>query len=413
MWERTFEYMLHRIIRTGSLVVRMPNGQEQFFGDMHARPVRIRIADDKTLRALCLNPDLALGECYMNGQLVVEEDDLRAFLDLVLSNIGKNDKPRLHRFAESFRRVYRFLAQYNPATRARNNVQHHYDLSDELYELFLDTDRQYSCAYFASPDATLEEAQEQKKRHIAGKLLLEPGMSVLDIGSGWGGMGLTLAREFGCKVEGVTLSSSQHRISNLRARDEGMADRVTFSLTDYRDLDAQFDRIVSVGMFEHVGTPHYRQYFRKLGQLLDVDGVALLHTIGRATPPGSTNQWVGKYIFPGGYIPAMSEVLAAIQREGLYVTDVEVLRLHYAETLRHWYQRFMQNLDRVMEIYDERFCRMWRFYLLCCEMSFRYGGLSVFQFQITRKIDAVPITRNYLYPPKEDREPPSADESPA
>ena len=369
------------------------------FGDHRSEPVKISITDEKALRALCINPNLAVGECYMEEQLVIENDDLFGFLELVMINLSMADPPRIQRIVESARRIGRRLAQYNPAGRSRANVKHHYDLSDELYELFLDEDRQYSCAYFKDPEESLEVAQERKKRHIANKLLLQPEHAVLDIGSGWGGMGLTIAREFGSNVHGVTLSTGQHRISNLRAKEEGLAEKVSFALADYRTLNASFDRIVSVGMFEHVGSPHFREFFRTLKRLLKEDGVALLHTIGRRQPPGTTNSWIAKYIFPGGYIPAMSEVLAAIEKEGLFVTDVEVLRLHYAETLKNWHKRFLQNMDRIREIYDERFCRMWRFYLISCELSFRYGGLSVFQFQITRQVDAAPLTRDYLYVP--------------
>ena len=392
-------HMLRRIIQSGSLAVTFPDGNEVVFGEPDSRPVRIRITDRSALSALCINPTLAVGECYMDGRLVIEDDDLSGFLELLVINVNHVDTIWLQRLLASARQLGRRFAQHNPIGRSRSNVKHHYDLSDELYELFLDEDRQYSCAYFRDPDESLEDAQTRKKRHIANKLLLKPGLSVLDIGSGWGGMGLTIARDFGCKVLGVTLSTGQHRISSERAKKEGLENLARFELTDYRNLESRFDRIVSVGMFEHVGSPHYGEFFRTLKRLLDEGGVALLHTIGRPTPPGTTNPWIAKYIFPGGYIPAMSEVLAAIESEGLFVTDVEVLRIHYAETLKNWHKRFMQNIDRVRDIYDDRFCRMWRFYLISCEMSFRFGGLSVFQFQITRRIDAAPLTREYLYPP--------------
>ena len=400
MWKRAFEHMLRRVIQTGSLEVEMPDGSTRNFGDGSSEPVRIKIRDSKAFRPLCVQPNLAVGECYMDESLVIERDDLSGFLRLLMINVEAVGNLGFQRLLNTARQLGRRIAQHNPAARSRSNVKHHYDLSDELYELFLDEDRQYSCAYFEDPSDALEKAQERKKRHIANKLLLKPGQSVLDIGSGWGGMGLTLVRDFGCSVLGVTLSSGQHRISNQRAEEAGLADRARFELTDYRNLDAKFDRIVSVGMFEHVGSPHYGEFFGALRKLLDEDGIALLHTIGRPTPPGVTNPWIAKYIFPGGYIPAMSEVLAAIEREGLFVTDVEVLRLHYAETLRNWHERFMKNIDRVKDIYDDRFCRMWRFYLVSCEMAFRHGGLSVFQFQISRKIDTVPTTRDYLYGPQ-------------
>jgi len=300
------------------------------------------------------------------------------------------------------RRLTRRLDQFNPVTRSRSNVAHHYDLSGELYDLFLDEDRQYSCAYFARPDMTLEEAQAAKKAHIARKLLIKPGMRVLDIGCGWGGMGLTLARDFGADVTGVTLSREQHAMANARAEKAGLSDKARFELMDYRDVAGQFDRIVSVGMFEHVGVPHYDEYFASVHRLLRPDGIALIHTIGRAGPPGATSPWITKYIFPGGYCPAMSEAVAAIERHHLVTTDVEVWRLHYAETLREWRRRFEANIDRVRALYDDRFCRMWRYYLIASELTFRLNNQVVFQFQMSPKQDSVPLTRDYLYPGDSD-----------
>ncbi|MEK9831993.1 MAG: cyclopropane-fatty-acyl-phospholipid synthase family protein, partial [Rhodospirillaceae bacterium] len=263
--------------------------------------------------------------------------------------------------------------------------------------LFLDRDRQYSCAYFDGTHDDLDRAQEDKKRHIAGKLLLnEPGKKVLDIGSGWGGMALYLAKTTGADVTGVTLSKEQHKVSEKRAADAGLSDRVRFKLQDYRDEPETFDRIVSVGMFEHVGAGHYLEYFRKAKDLLTDDGVFLLHSIGRMEPPGTTNAWLRKYIFPGGYTPALSETLSAIEKAGLWVTDIEILRLHYAETLHHWYERFMAQREKALELYDERFCRMWEFYLIGCEISFRRMGQMVFQIQIAKRQDAVPLTRDYM-----------------
>jgi cyclopropane-fatty-acyl-phospholipid synthase len=296
----------------------------------------------------------------------------------------------------------RIARQFNPAGRSRANVAHHYDLSGALYDLFLDADRQYSCAYFARPGMTLEQAQEAKKAHIAAKLLLEPGMRVLDIGCGWGGMALTLARRHGARVLGVTLSQEQHRVATERARAAELSGQVEFRLADYRSVEGTFDRILSVGMFEHVGVPHYRTYFRTLCDRLAPDGVALVHTIGRAAPPGATNPWIAKYIFPGGYCPALSEVAAAVEKEGLWQTDIEVWRLHYAETLRHWHDRFMANIDTARALYDERFCRMWRFYLVASELTFRLNRQCVFQIQLARRQDAVPLTRDYLHRPRRD-----------
>ncbi len=333
----------------------------------------------------------------MDGTLTIENDDLRGFMALMLTNINRHGHVWWERPAERLRKSLRWMQQFNPVGRARRNVAHHYDLSGELYDLFLDKDKQYSCAYFRSPDDTLEQAQLNKKHHIARKLLIKPGMSVLDIGCGWGGMALTLAKDYGARVVGVTLSQEQHAVATRRAEEAGLSDRVEFRLMDYREVTESFDRIVSVGMFEHVGVPHYREYFRQVHDRLKPDGIALIHTIGRTCPPGSTSPFILKYIFPGGYVPAMSEAMAAIEHEDLCTNDVEVWRLHYAETLRHWLERFEANIDRAREIYDDRFCRMWRFYLLGSEMTFRLDDQVVFQFQLSHRQDVVPLTRDYLY----------------
>lgn len=397
MWNRLLEYMLRQFIRRGTLILHMPDGSTLRHGDGTAPEVTLYLHDDDLPRALVRNVDLAVGEAYMDGTLTIEHDDLHGLIELGMRNIVSGHGAPWQRALMGARNWLRVAAQYNPTSRARRNVAHHYDLSGELYDLFLDADRQYSCGYFRSPTDTLETAQEQKKAHIAAKLMLEPGMRVLDIGCGWGGLALTLARDHGVQVLGITLSKEQLVRARARARDEGLQDRVEFRLTDYRSLVGQFDRIVSVGMFEHVGTPHYRTYFRKLHRLLTDDGVAVLHTIGRNMPPGSTNPWLSKYIFPGGYTPAMSELLKAIEKEDLWATDVEIWRLHYAETLRHWLQRFESNIDRARTLYDERFCRMWRFYLVGCEQAFRHSRQCVYQVQLAKRIDVVPLTRDYIY----------------
>jgi len=397
MWQTLFERFTRALIRTGSLAVHLPDGTVREFGDGSGTRVDVRIADPRLLRRIVLGPDLAVGEAYMDGTLTIDKDDLAGFMALAAKNLGAGGA-RLWRWpAETVRLWSRRLAQFNPAGRARRNVAHHYDLSGRLYELFLDADRQYSCAYWRDQGMTLEAAQAAKKAHIAGKLLLRPGMRVLDIGCGWGGMALTLAAEHGAQVLGVTLSGEQHRVATERARAAGLADRVEFRLADYRAVTGRFDRIVSVGMFEHVGVPHYRAFFDRLRALLAEDGVALVHTIGRIGPPGTTSPWVLKYIFPGGYVPAMSEVMAAVERTGLWPADVEVWRLHYALTLRAWHERFMARRDEVRALTDERFVRMWRFYLLGSEMTFRHADQCVFQFQLARRQDAVPLTRDYLY----------------
>nr|WP_306268717.1 cyclopropane-fatty-acyl-phospholipid synthase family protein [Pararhizobium sp. IMCC3301] len=377
-------------------MVVLPEGASMRFGEPAASPVTVRLHAQSLPRKLLINPDLALGEAYMDGTLTVDEDDLYGLIRVLVVNLARHPDVWHYRWLGRLRWLYRGFAQFNPAERAQRNVAHHYDLSGALYDLFLDADRQYSCAYFRNPKDSLETAQENKKALIATKLLLQSGQRVLDIGSGWGGLGLYLAGEHGAEVTGVTLSREQHRIAEQRAEAAGLANLARFHLKDYRDVSGRFDRIVSVGMFEHVGVPHYKEFFDVLRERLSDDGVALLHTIGRADGPGATNPWIAKYIFPGGYSPALSEVLAVIEKSGLYVTDIEVWRLHYADTLRIWRERFEANLDEVREIYDERFCRMWRFYLIASEMAFRHNGHVVFQIQIAKKQDAVPLTRDYL-----------------
>ena len=396
MWERLLDQMLQSLIREGRLRLTWPDGSARVYGT-GGEEIAIELRDAGLPRRIVLNPELGVGEAYMDGTLTIEGDDLHGFLGLILRNRGEGATGLPIKVNHALRKVIRKAQQTNPIGRAQQNVAHHYDLSGALYDLFLDEDKQYSCAYFRSPDDTLEQAQAQKKAHIADKLLIEPGMRVLDIGCGWGGMGLTLARDYGAEVLGVTLSEEQHKIATARAEEAGLSDKVDFRLTDYREVTGQFDRIVSVGMFEHVGVPHYREYFSHVRDKLTEDGVALIHTIGRVDPPGTTSPWVQKYIFPGGYVPAMSEVLAAVEKEWLWTTDVEVWRLHYAETLRHWHDRFKAREDEARALYDERFCRMWRFYLVGSEMSFRANNQTVFQFQLARRQDAVPLTRDYLY----------------
>ena len=391
--------VLTRLLDEGQLTIVDAAGRSHRIDGTRPGPaVTIRIHSWWTAIRLVIRPRLAFGESYMNGKLTVDQGDIYGLLDLLGRNIAAIDSTPVVRLSFALQRFLRFIEQYNPIGRAQRNVAHHYDLNDQLYDFFLDRDRQYSCAYFTAPEVTLEQAQLDKKRHIAAKLLLKPGDRVLDIGSGWGGMGLFLAEQFGAEVTGVTLSKEQHAVSSRRALEGGVADRVRFKLLDYRQESGRYDRIVSVGMFEHVGAAHYVEYFNKVKDLLADDGVMLLHSIGRMEPPGGTNTWLRKYIFPGGYSPAMSEVLSAIETAGLWVTDIEVLRLHYAETIRHWRQRFQANREKVKQTagYDERFCRMWEFYLAGCEVSFRYMNQMVFQMQITKRQDAVPLTREYM-----------------
>ena len=383
------------LVSHGCLTVTDPDGEEIRFGDGTGQAVHVVIHTPRAMRAIALDPMLAFPEAYMDGEADIVEGDIVRLLQIVYDNFGTGESA-LMRGMEAMRYIFRRFHQINTPARARENVHRHYDLSGELYRLFLDEDMQYSCAYFERPDMSLEEAQLAKKRHIAAKLALRAGHHVLDIGSGWGGMGLYLASQFQAEVLGVTLSTEQHAVSTQRIEQAGLQGHVHFALQDYRDLSERFDRIVSVGMFEHVGVNHYRTFFDKCATLLKPDGVMLLHTIGRSGPPAATNAFIRKHIFPGGYIPALSELMAAVEKSGLAATDVEVLRIHYAETLRHWRKRFMANRARAVELYDERFARMWEFYLAGSEASFRHSDLVVFQVQITRRNDVLPITRDYI-----------------
>jgi cyclopropane-fatty-acyl-phospholipid synthase len=397
MWSKALDLALTRFMRTGNLTLNLPDGQSLRLGDGTGDPVTANIHDAATVRRLVLFPELALGEAYMNGSLTIENDDIQGLLATVLANFDGADRVWWQKAHSHLRIALRRFMQNNVASLSRRNVAHHYDLSGKLYDLFLDADKQYSCAYFRHSDDTLDKAQYQKKLHIARKLQIKPGMRVLDIGCGWGGMALTLAREFGANVTGITLSQEQLAVAQSRASAENLDSKVSFHLTDYRDLTGTYDRIVSVGMFEHVGLPHFDTYFGTVRDRLAPDGVALIHTIGNTNAPGATNPWVAKYIFPGGYIPSLSEVAASVERQDLWITDVETLRLHYALTLRHWFDRFNAQADAVRKLYDDRFVRMWRFYLAASEQTFRQRHQAVFQVQITRNIAALPITRDYLF----------------
>jgi cyclopropane-fatty-acyl-phospholipid synthase len=387
-----------KIVRQGNLRLTAADGSIYHIGDGNGSSVHVRINSRRAERSIIVNPTLAVPEAYMNGDLDFIEGDVLGLLRIVYQNTGPSGQYNLPlaRAAEGLSYAVRRLHQLNTARRSRRNVERHYDLSGELYKLFLDEDMQYSCAYFERPDMTLEEAQLAKKRHIAAKLQIKAGQTVLDIGSGWGGLALYLARNFDVDVLGVTLSTEQHAVATERAQAEGLDHRVHFEIRDYRHLSERFDRIVSVGMFEHVGVNHYRTFFDKCATLLKPDGVMLLHSIGRFGPPAATAAFIRKYIFPGGYIPAISEVLPAVEKSGLMTGDIEVLRLHYAETLKSWRERFMANRDKAKAIYDERFCRMWEFYLAGSEAAFRWQDMMNFQLQLTRRNDTLPMTRSYM-----------------
>ncbi|CAN5187188.1 cyclopropane-fatty-acyl-phospholipid synthase family protein [soil metagenome] len=392
--DRLLRFFLSQFIRRGSVTFTTASGATFTCGDGTGQPVAARFLTAEAQRHLLLDPELALGEIYTEGELVMEKGSIAGLLDIAL---GQPDMvPRWSKVRWWIRYLVRHWQQFNPPARSKRNVASHYDLDGRLYRLFLDADMQYSCAYFETPDSTLDDAQLAKKRHLAAKLLVKPDQRVLDIGSGWGGLGLYLAEMTGAKVTGVTLSEEQLGVANARADEQNLTDRAEFRLQDYRATPGPFDRIVSVGMFEHVGVDYYDTYFKHCAELLTDDCVMVLHSIGRPEGPGITNPWIAKYIFPGGYIPALSEVLPAIERSGLLVTDIEILRLHYAETLKAWRERFLARREEAAKLYDERFVRMWEFYLASSEMSFRKQNVMVFQIQLSRKQDAVPLTRDYL-----------------
>jgi cyclopropane-fatty-acyl-phospholipid synthase len=393
--DRLLLILLGRFIRRGSFTLTTAAGLTYKFGDGSGSPVAVRFTTAKAQRAVLLDPELKLGEAYMDGTLVVERGSIADVIGVLLRQ-DRVSAPTWARPPRIVRYLLRRLQQFNMRTRSRHNVAHHYDLDGRLYSLFLDGDQQYSCAYFESPDQSLDDAQLAKKRHLAAKLRVRPGASVLDIGSGWGGLALYLAEFTGARVTGITLSQEQYHRAQNRALEHGRTEDTAFQLVDYRDVDGRFDRIVSVGMFEHVGVGFYDTFFGQCTKLLADDGMMLLHTIGRSGPPSITNPWIAKYIFPGGYIPALSEVLPAIERAGLIVTDVEVLQLHYAETLKAWRERFLAHRQEVVRLYDQRFVRMWEFYLACSEMAFRDGDMVVFQIQMAKQKGLTPATRDYI-----------------
>jgi cyclopropane-fatty-acyl-phospholipid synthase len=394
-----FDRILCRLIRRGTLTVRYPDGHTVTYRgtDGPGPTAGLEIRSKRTLWRLTVNPTLAFGEEYMDGNLVPMGCSLYELSELMVLNMAEGGGHPGEALMEKVRWLRRHFDQLNPASRSRRNVAHHYDLNGRLYALFLDRDRQYSCAWFPTGNETLEEAQLLKKRHIASKLKFDrPGLEVLDIGCGWGGMALHLAKEHGARVTGITLSTEQLEVARGRAAEAGLSDRVNFELMDYRDWKRPMDRIVSVGMFEHVGIDHYKTFFRTVKGALKEDGVALIHAIGRSDGPGSTNAWISKYIFPGGYSPALSEVLPAVEKSGLWATDIEVLRLHYAHTIAHWRRRFAANRDAIQSLYDERFCRMFEFYLVGSELTFRHWGHMNWQIQLTRKVDTLPLSRDYM-----------------
>jgi len=392
--DRLLRYFLGQFVRRGSMTFTTARGARFTCGDGTGKPVAVRFLTADAERRLLLNPELALGEVFMEGAFVVENGTIADALAILLDQ--PDILPRWTLLQRWLRYLVRHIQQFNPPARSKQNVARHYDLDGRLYSLFLDADKQYSCAYFETPEMTLDDAQLAKKRHLAAKLLIERGHRVLDIGSGWGGLGLYLAEMTGGDVTGVTLSTEQLQVSNARAAEKGLTRSARFVLEDYRTVSGSFERIASVGMFEHVGVDFYETYFRRCAELLTDDGVMLLHSIGRSEGPDVSNPWIAKYIFPGGYIPALSEVMRAVERSGLLVCDIEILRLHYAETLKAWRERFMARREEAVRLYDERFARMWEFYLAGSEMTFRKQNMMVFQIQLAKRQGVVPTTRNYI-----------------
>jgi cyclopropane-fatty-acyl-phospholipid synthase len=399
--DRLLDIVFARTVRRGALTVINASGEARRYGDSSGPPVTVRFTSPAWQRRVIFDPELRLGEAYMDGGVVVESGSIADFLDILAGNIGVGPPAFRVAWLRSARTVFRRLFRANTLINASRNAQHHYNINFDIYRMFLDEDMQYSCAYFERADASLEEAQQAKKRHIAAKLLLNrPNLSILDIGCGWGGLGLYLAKTARAHVTGISLSDEQVKVARERAEAERAS--CDFRLQDYRDVSGQFDRIVSIGMFEHVGKRYYAAFFEKCRQALKDDGIALLHTVGRLDGPCDTHPWVWRYIFPGGYTPALSELAPVIERSGLILADVEVLRLHYAETLKAWRERFLARREEVLQVLDERFLRMWEYYLAGFEASFRHSGLAVFQIQLAKTMDAVPLTRDYLYRPHAD-----------
>ena len=389
---------LEKIIKKDGFVLIDANSNKYIIGKpKKENPITLKLLDKKLHYKLLFYPDLYFGEAYTDGSLRIENGTLSDFLEIFIKSIGRSQINIFSKLLNSLRGSYRFFTNYNFVKKSKKNIAHHYDISESLYELFLDPKRQYSCAYFKDENDSLEEAQNNKIDHIIKKLNLKPNQRVLDIGSGWGSLAIEIAKKTQCEVVGITLSENQFEYSKKKAKDMNLENQVEFRLIDYRQMDEKFDRIVSVGMFEHVGRKFYKKYFKKLSNLLNDDGVALIHTIGSANPPRDPQPWITKHIFPGGYTPSLSELADPIEKSGLIISDLEVLRLHYSLTLRHWKERFLSKKDKILEMFDEKFFRIWEFYLTGCEMEFKWGQQVVFQFQLTKELKSTPITRNYIY----------------
>ena len=394
---KLIEFLNNLFKEDGFLLIDANKNQHLIGNPKKEKPITLKILDKNLHSKLLLLPDLYFGEAYTNGSVIIENGTLTEFLDLALKNIGRGETNKYNLVINKLRGTYRFLTNFNVKKKSKSNVAHHYDISEKLYDLFLDKKRQYSCAYFKNDGDSLEQAQDNKIEHIIKKLNLKPNQKVLDIGSGWGSLAIEIAKKSQCEVLGITLSENQLQHIIEKAKKDGLENQVQFRLADYRDLNEKFDRIVSVGMFEHVGRKFYNTYFNSVYKLLNDDGVALIHTIGSVNPPRDPQPWITKYIFPGGYTPSLSEVVKPIEKSGLMLSDVEVWRMHYAHTLRHWKDRFLSKREEVLEMFDEKFLRMWEFYLAGCEMAFKWGDQVVFQMQLIKKHSAAPNTRDYIY----------------
>ena len=391
-----FVKLAERLVLDGDLHVEDFGGRVYRFGDGSGVRVKIKMHSRLFPWKLLLHPSLVFPEGYMDGEFSIVEGSIRDLLDLLKRNVARRNFSLRRRHPGFVQRLAHYIYEHNPIGQAQKNVSHHYDLDGGLYDLFLESDKQYSCAYFTDPDASLEAAQLAKKRHLASKLRINHGHRVLDIGCGWGGLAIYLAQQTGAKVLGVTLSHEQHKIASERVKQMDLSGRIEIRLQDYREVEDRFDRVVSVGMFEHVGAKHYGEFFDAVYARLEDDGVALLHTIGRLGCPQTTHPWIRKYIFPGGALPSLSQMVPHIEASGLLTCDIEVLRLHYAKTIEHWASRFAANREKAAQLYDERFCRMWEIYLLSCIFSFHYDDLANFQIQMTKRLDALPLCRDYM-----------------
>ena len=389
---------LNKVFKKDGFILIDANNKEYIIGlPKKVSPIKLKILDKRLHYKLLFHPDLYFGEAYMDGNVIIENGTLTEFLDLALMNFGRNELNIWSYLINKFRGSYRYLTNFNYIKKSKNNVSHHYDISDDLYNLFLDPKRQYSCAYFKDENDTLETAQNNKIQHLIKKLNIKANQKVLDIGCGWGSLAIDIARTANCEVTGITLSENQLNYCNKRAKELNLENQLSFKLMDYRELNEKFDRIISVGMFEHVGRKFYKRFFTQIEKLLKDDGVCITHTIGSVNPPRDPHPWITKYIFPGGYTPSLSEVASPIEKSGLIVADIEVLRMHYSHTLRHWKENCIQNKDKIIQMFDERFFRMWEFYLAGCEMAFKWGDQVVYQFQLTKNYTSTPVTRDYIY----------------